>query len=122
MTLEVLTPRQRRGVAAILDCPTITTAAIRAGVAEKTIDRWLKLPAFVAELKARQAAVIDRASGRLVQGLAQALDTLSDLMTTAESESVRRSAASEWLANCMTIREQTDLEKRLEALERQAKT
>ena len=53
--------------------------------------------------------------------LAQALDTLSELMTTAESESVRRAAASEWLANCLTIRQETELEKRLTELEKAAK-
>ena len=120
MSENVLTPKQRRGLAAILASPTLAAAAAQAHVNPKTLTRWLVQPAFIAALKAAQAGVIDRASGRLVQGLAQALDTLSDLMTTAESESVRRSAASEWLANCMTILERTDLEARLDALERQA--
>jgi hypothetical protein len=121
MTDKTLTPKQRRGVAAMLTQPTIAAAAQAAGVTERTLYRWLVLPAFTAELKAKQAGIIDAAAGRLVQGLGQALDTLAKLMTMAESESVRRAAASEWLANCLTIREQTDLERRLADLERQAR-
>jgi len=121
MSENVLTPKQKKGLAAMLTQPTLTAAAQAAGTSEKTLYRWLALPAFAAELKARQAGIIDAAAGRLVQGLAQALDTLSELMTTAESESVRRAAASEWLANCLTIRQETELEKRLTELEKAAK-
>jgi len=121
MSENVLTPKQKKGLAAMLTCSTITAAALQARVAEKTLYRWLAMPEFAAELRTKQASIIDAAAGRLVQGLTQALDTLADLMTGAESETVRRQAASEWLANCLKIREQTDLEKRLIELEKAAK-
>jgi len=113
-----LSAKQRRGVAALLTCPTMAAAALQARVAEKTLYRWMALPVFAAELKKAQTGIIDTAAGRLVQGLTQALDTLSELMATAESEGVRRAAASEWLSQCLAIREQTEIEKRLTALEK----
>ena len=113
-----LTPRQRRGITAMLSCPTIKAAADEARVNPKTLTRWLAQPEFIAELKAAQAGIIDRASGRLIQGLELALDTLADLMQSAESESVKRSAASEWLSLCFAFREQTDIDRRLTELEK----
>ena len=113
-----LTPRQRRGIAALLSCPTAKAAADEARVNPKTLTRWLAQPEFITELKTAQAGIIDRASGRLIQGLELALDTLADLMQSAESESVRRSAAAEWLNQCLTLREQTDIDRRLTELEK----
>jgi hypothetical protein len=120
MSENVLTPKQRRALAALLASPTLAAAAAIAGVNVKTLTRWLTQPAFIAGLKEAQTSVIDAAGRRLLQGLDQALDTLSNLMISAESESVKRAAASEWLANCLTVREQTDLEKRLIELEKAA--
>lgn len=115
---DPLTPKQRRGVAAMLASPTITAAALQVGVTEKTLDRWLTKPAFIAELKAAQAGVIDRAGSRLIKGLDLALDVLVDVMARGNANE-RRQAAVSWLNNCFTIREQTDLERRLSALEKQ---
>jgi len=121
MSENVLTSKQKKGLAALLTRPTITAAAAQAGVTEKTLYRWLGQPAFSAELKAKQVGIIDAAAGGLVAGLTQALDTLAELMTDGHGENVRRSAASEWLDQCLMIRENTDLERRLTELERQVK-
>jgi hypothetical protein len=112
-----LTPRQRRGIAAILSCPTAKAAAEKARVNPKTFTRWLEQPEFVAELKAAQVDIIDRAAGRLVHGLDIALNTLLYLMVKGQSESVRKSAASEWLSACLKLRELIDIERRLSDLE-----
>ena len=64
MSENVLTPKQKKGLAAMLTQPTLTAAAQAAGTSEKTLYRWLALPAFAAELKARQAGIIDAAAGR----------------------------------------------------------
>jgi len=116
--VRVLTPKQRRGVSAILESSTIGEAAELSKVNYRTVTRWLSLPAFTQELRAQQAAIIDRAAGRFVQGLDLALDTLEELMRSATSEGVRRMAASEWINQCMNIREATDIEKRLSILEK----
>lgn len=64
MKNDNLTPKQRRGLAAILTYPTMAEAALQARVGEKTLYRWLQLPQFAAELKAQQAGIIDKAAGR----------------------------------------------------------
>jgi hypothetical protein len=116
-----LSTRQRRGLASLMTSRTIPEAAQAAGVTERTFYRWLVLPAFAAELKTRQAGIIDQAAGRLVQELSKAIETLAELRDGAKGEGVRRQAASELIDKCFAIREQTDLEKRLSDLERQAK-
>ena len=117
MSDKALTPKQRRGITALLTCPTITAAAGQAGVNARTLTRWLADRQFTGELKAAQAGLIDRAGGRLIQGLDLALDVLEDLMRRGKPNE-RRQAAVNWLNNCFAIREQTDIEKRLTALEK----
>jgi hypothetical protein len=116
-----LTPKQHRAIVALLTTPALSAAAEKAGVCSKTLTRWMGEPAFLAELKDKQSEVIDQASVRLVGGLEIALNTLVRLMLSAESESVRRAAASEWLDKCLTLREQTDIERRLAILEKDVK-
>jgi len=116
-----ITPKQARGIAALLTESTITAAAAKAGVVPKTIYKWLKQPAFSAELSKAQAQEIDAAAARLAGGLPQALDELKRLMTTAQSEAVRRQACSEWITHCRHLLEFSDLEARISALEGRTK-
>ena len=119
MSENVLTPKQRRGLAAILASPTLAAAAAQAHVNPKTLTRWLVQPAFITALKAAQAAVIDRAAGRLVQELDRSIDTLAELRSGG-GEGVRLRAATELIDKCFAVRENSDLERRLAELERQA--
>ena len=115
--IDPLTSKQHRAIVALLTTPAITAAAEKAGVNPKTLTRWMAQPAFMTELKAQQAVVIDQTVVRLVGGLEMALNALARLTLSAQSESVRRAAASEWIDKCLAIREANDLEKRLNALE-----
>ena len=115
--IDPLTLKQHRAIVALLTTPAISAAAEKAGVNPKTLTRWMAQPAFMKELKAQQSVIIDQTVVRLVGGLEIALNTLVRLMLSAQSESVRRVAASEWIDKCLAIREATDLEKRLNALE-----
>jgi len=114
---EKVTPRQAQGIAALLAEPTITAAAERAHVQPKTLYRWLRQPAFTAELRRAQGERIDQAAARLTGGLDQALDELERLMTSAQSETVRRQAATEWLNRVHQFVELRDIEARLTAIE-----
>ena len=116
-----ITPKQARGIAALLTESTIQAAAAKAGVAPKTIYKWLKQPAFSAALSKAQAQEIDAAAARLAGGLPQALDELERLITTAQSEAVRRQAVSEWITHALRLREFSDLESRIAALEGRTK-
>lgn len=121
MSDDALTSKQKKGLAALLICPTLTAAAEQAGVDPRTLTRWLTQPLFISELKAAQTGVIDQATSRLLHGLTLALDTLVNLMTWGKSESVKRAAASEWLSSALVLHERSDFVRRLDNLERLVK-
>lgn len=118
---EKVTPKQARGIMALLTEPTIAAAAERAKVAPKTIYEWLKLPAFRDELRRVQDRELEKAALSLTGGLSAALIVLRQLMTSAESEAVRRQAASEWLNRTHQFIELRELEARIAALEARTK-
>lgn len=113
-----LSPKQRRVIAALLSERNTTDAAEVAGVATRTIYRWLADPAFVKELRQAEAAILDAASVRLISGLGVALQVLYDMMTDERTDPTnRRSAAIAWLAHSLRLLEARNLEERLTALE-----
>ena len=114
---DKVTPKQARGIAALLTEPTITGAAKAAGVAPKTIYKWLKLPHFRDALQDAQGREINAAAARLAGGLGVALEELERLVTGADSESVKHSAINSWLNHALRLREFSDLEERVRALE-----
>ena len=115
---ENVTPKQVRGIMALLTEPTITGAAKAAGVAPKTIYKWLKLSHFRDALQEAQGQEINAAASRLAGGLGVALEELGKLVTTAESESVRRAAVNDWLSHAVRLQETIALEERVRALEK----
>ena len=98
---------------------TATAAAQVAGISERQLYRWLELPEFQTELKTLESQLIDAATRRLLVGIDTALDTLHSLMIGAESEAVKRQAASDWLTKMLTIRELQELEERLRKIEKE---
>ena len=114
---EKVTPKQAHGIMALLTEPTITGAAKAAGVAPKTIYKWLKLSHFRDALQEAQGREINAAASRLAGGLGVALEELEKLITSAESESVRRAAVNDWLSHAVRLQETIALEERVRALE-----
>jgi hypothetical protein len=53
---RILTPKQRAALEALLANATVTEAAAACGVSQKTIERWLKAPTFVAAYHAASRA------------------------------------------------------------------
>lgn len=74
------TPRQKRFVAALLAAPTVTEAAIQAGVSEKTAWRYLANPAVQGELTARCDVVLTQVSAGLVADMSEARQVLMEAM------------------------------------------
>ena len=73
---DTLTTKQRKAIATMLTKPTTEAAAQAAGIAKRTLYRWLELPAFRDALKAAEGLAIDNAARRLAGGMDAAL-TLS---------------------------------------------
>jgi hypothetical protein len=73
---EKLTPRQQRAIVALLSEPSISAAASREKIGEKTLRRWLALPVFQASYRQARQDMFRDAVGRLAQITRRAVDTL----------------------------------------------
>lgn len=88
------------------------------GIPERTAQRWAALDDVAADVRAARAAMIDRAAGRLADLVDEASDTLRDIMRDGDAPaSARVRAASLVLTLALELRDRTELENRLSALE-----
>lgn len=116
-----LTPIQTRAVIALMEERTITEAAAKADVGERTLYRWMKDPFFKLALAEAESQMMGSATRRLCRGTDDALDTLIELMNDpAMSPGVRLSAARTWLEWHYRFRSRSDeFELRVTQLEAQ---
>lgn len=112
-----LTAKQSTAIGYLLTSKTMGDAAKRAGVSERTLYTWLKLPEFRDALRNAEKQTVENATRRLMAGQNNALDTLEALMSKARNEGVRRAAAMDWLNIMLKFRDLADIEGRLRALE-----
>jgi hypothetical protein len=85
---------RERAVVALLSENTISAAADRCGLDEKTLRRWMANDdAFKQDLAAARRAMFETAMHRLQPLAAQAVDTLAALMRESVPPSVRLGAA-----------------------------
>ena len=119
MSGRVSETKKRQAVAALLTAPTVAEAARVAGVAERTIYRWLAGDAaFVADLRAAEETAIDHAARRLVGLQDDAIALLGDVVADADAAAgVRVRAASLIVDLALRLRELRSLEERVAALE-----
>jgi hypothetical protein len=111
---------RERAVLALLSCPTLEDAADEAGVSERTLRRWRKLPEFrAAELAARRE-VVDRAQTQ-VQQLTQTAALALHRNLTCGTPAVEVRAAAVVFDLAAKAVELQELVGRVEALERQLK-
>jgi hypothetical protein len=95
---------------------TLRAAAEAAGVAERTAARRQADPAFRRRVAALRAELVERALGKLADGMADAAAALRALLA-ADSEAVRLGAARALLELGVKLREAVELEQRLATLE-----
>jgi len=118
-TQDDLTPKQLRGLVALLEYPTIQEAAKAAGVDARTLYRWMKRPEFRQALRDRVSQTLDRMYVRLASGSDDALKALHDLIKGKDTlQMVKRGAASDWLEHFTRLIEDRDLSERITELER----
>src|SRR5258706_7998043 len=108
-------------IAALLSRPSMEDAPRTAGVAEKTLRRWLREPQFNAEyLRARREGVF-QAVARQQQATGVAGRTILRLMTDTNVPAAVRLRAAESVFNlALKGIDQEDIEARVAALERAA--
>jgi hypothetical protein len=103
--------------AALATGQTLRAAAAAAGVGERTATRRWADPAFRRRVSHLRGDLVARSLGRMADGMAEAADTLRELLAAA-SESVRLGAARALLELGVKLRESVELEERLTDLER----
>lgn len=115
---KILTQRQRIAAKAIAAGETIAAVAVMANVGRKTIYRWLDQPDFTkAVTMAGDEAVADL-TRRLVGISMLALDQLETILTDPDAQpNVKCRAAEIILARLLPLREMTEIDARLSALE-----
>jgi hypothetical protein len=113
-----LTAKQYNAIGALLAEPTVRSAAAVAGISERTMYNWLKLPAFAAEYRLARREATTQAIARLQSVSGQAATELLRLGLNARSEAVRLGAVSKVLELAIKSVELEDLAQRLDELER----
>lgn len=81
---EVLTSKQKAAVNALANGFTRSQAAEAAGINERTIYKWLREPAFTAELGRAREAALQSGVTQLTGEMETAVSTLSDSMRGEE--------------------------------------
>lgn len=105
-------------LAALVAAGSVRRAAAVAGVSESTIRNRLKDADFRAAYDAIRGELLQDATASMLSRLENATETLSDVMTDAESPAnVRVSAADSLLRHCLRYLATSDIERRLAALE-----
>jgi hypothetical protein len=98
---------------------TIKDAAVAAGIGERTAHRHAATPAFQEAVNEARSEYVTRALGRLSAAAPLAVNTLLDLLKSAERESTQLGAARILLDQFVRLRESEDLASRVAAIEAQ---
>ena len=115
---DLLTPKQRRAINALMESRTTREAAKIAAIGERTLYRWLSEPIFRQALQeAENQAAYTTARG-LNTGTGQALDVLAGILAGDEiSDAVKLQAAKAWIDYFLKTRDYANLDARITALE-----
>jgi len=115
---ELLTPKQRAAIEALLTEKTKRAAASKAGVTERAVYKWLQDPIFKSALIEAEAAARSEIKRRIIKRAESLADTIGDIMESADiPPAVRLSAAARLGDLFFRSDDQADLEQRITALE-----
>ncbi len=116
---EKLTPKQERALVALLDCGEIKKAAEIAEVGEVTLWRWLQLSDFQTRYRAARRQLVETAIAQLQSDCTTAARVLREVAEDREAPaSSRVAAARAIIEQSVSAVQLTDLQERLEEVER----
>lgn len=114
-----LTPRQHRTILALLENPTVQSAAASAGTSSASVYRWLADDTFKTAFREAKLEIVRHAMARLQRASGQAVDTITSLMTDLDAPpSVRLGAGKVILEMTHKFVEFENLSVRVDALEK----
>lgn len=106
-------------LAALVSCSTVVDAAKECGVVPSTVYARLKDPDFKKKYDELRLDLLERNTAKIQMQLGSAIDVMAEVMSDGEnSPQVRLNAADALIRNNLKLTEQTDILRRLEALER----
>jgi hypothetical protein len=117
MSENVRKKGRQAAVLALAAGESIAAAARKAGVTERTVQRWREDNAFCGEVVQARGEMFARALGCLAEGSASGALVLRQLALKAKSESVKLGAARALLELGPRMRESVEMEERVRALE-----
>ncbi len=116
---QKLTPKQELALVALLDCGEIKESAKTAGVAEVTLWRWLQSPEFQSRYRAARRQLVETAIAQLQSDCTTAARVLREVAEDREAPaSSRVAAARAIIEQSVSAVQLTDLQERLEEVER----
>lgn len=111
-------PYYEQSLIALLEYPTISTAAKACGLSESTLYRRLADPEFKAELEKRRLQVVESACNSLQGRMSEAVEALASIMNDGKAGKIARvNAAKAILEFGLRSVEVMNILPRLEALE-----
>ena len=112
-----LTPRQRRAIPLILAGKNIESGCMSAGISKQTFYKWLKDETFRGEYQRQQGLLFDLAFDTVKRNVQDGADKLAGLLATSNPQLLRR-VCRDVLDYALKMKEMTDVEARLDVLER----
>ena len=104
-----LTPKKSKALQSLLTTPSISEAAEKAGISERTLYRYMKDPSFNAYLRDAQVDVIKHTTMQLILLQEKALNVMNELLDASEiAPSLRLRTASYILNLSLTYQERTN--------------
>jgi hypothetical protein len=94
-----LNPKQYKAITALLDQPTITKAAIAAGIGHATMHGWLQQPEFRRAYMHARWKVVQQSISQVQRFTSEAAALLRDIMNDKSSPAYARIAAANSIMN-----------------------
>ena len=114
-----MTPNQTKALAALLTCKSRTDAARVCGLSTKTLQGYEKIPEFSEALERGRREALADAAHRIAAGYSNTVDALQALVQDdAAADPARVAAARALLEYGLKFAELTDINKRIDRLEK----
>lgn len=115
---EGLTGRQLRAIPFLVASPTIEAGCKKANISRKIYYDWMANSEFRAELKRARDVAIEEALVSLKGAMNKAAEALINLLESTKTETLKRAVALDIINAGLKAVELSDMEERLEKIER----
>jgi hypothetical protein len=113
---RLLTARQARAIAKILNARTCEEGCQAAGVSKACFYKWMRNETFRAEFERQRQRLVEAAFGTIAQNIEKAASVLVGLLDCQDGR-LKRLAANDIIAHFLKHKELAEIEKRIEAIE-----